>query len=64
MAEYIERQALMEYADSQPGGLISNKCLFSSFPPPTWRRCGMGGGKFWRLTVTVAQPNDAASAVT
>lgn len=27
MAEYIEREALMEYADSQPGGLISNKSI-------------------------------------
>lgn len=27
MAEYIERQALMEYAESQPSGLISNKSI-------------------------------------
>ena len=25
--EYIERGALMEYADTQPGGLISNKSI-------------------------------------
>ena len=27
MAEYIEREALMKYADTQPGGLISNKSI-------------------------------------
>lgn len=27
MDEYIERKALMEYADTQPGGLISNKSI-------------------------------------
>ena len=27
MAEYIEREALMMYADTQPGGLISNKSI-------------------------------------
>ena len=27
MAEYIEREALMKYADTQPGGLIRNKSI-------------------------------------
>lgn len=27
MNEYIERKALMKYADTQPGGLISNKSI-------------------------------------
>lgn len=27
MAEYIEREALMKYADTQPGGLINNKSI-------------------------------------
>ena len=27
MAEYIEREALMKYADTQPGELISNKSI-------------------------------------
>ena len=27
MTEYIEREALMKYADTQPGGFISNKSI-------------------------------------
>lgn len=63
MAEYIEREELMKYADTQPGGLISNKSIqffqAADVAPVVhgeWVLHHVGAGHYWECSACHKNP--------